>query len=311
MNFVVASIRPFAAIGIASIIMNKKQTLHLQTLHSFMLAARIYLLFASLVLGGCASNYNPKDPLEPLNRGIYKFNDTVDKAIAKPVAKAYKAVIPDPAKDMVRNFFSNLDDVVVMANNLLQLKFAQAASDSSRIVFNSTFGIFGLFNFASHLEKHNEDFGQTLGYWGMGSGPYIVLPFFGPSTVRDSAGLYADSQLGMIPRIDHIPTRNQAYLTEVISHRAGLLDQESVLNEAAAIDRYAFIRDAYLQRRLNLVHDGDPPREKFHDDEGDDKLSDNDSAQGAQPESDIAPVTTPVKQFRVWLPSRSQSNLIH
>ncbi len=263
-----------------------------------MLAARIYLLFASLVLGGCASNYNPKDPLEPLNRGIYKFNDTVDKAIAKPVAKAYKAVIPDPAKDMVRNFFSNLDDVVVMANNLLQLKFAQAASDSSRIVFNSTFGIFGLFNFASHLEKHNEDFGQTLGHWGVGNGPYIVLPFFGPSTVRDSAGLVADGQLGMIRRIDHIPTRNQAYLTEKINQRAGLLDQENVLDEAAAIDRYAFIRDAYLQRRLSLVHDGDPPREKFHDDEGDDipdKPSNNDSGQGTQPKTDIAPVTTPVK----------------
>ncbi len=131
-------------------------------------AARIYLLFASLVLGGCASNHNPQDPLEPLNRGIYKFNDTVDKAILKPVAKVYKAAIPDPAQNMVRNFFSNLDDVVVMVNNLLQLKFAQAASDSSRVVFNSTFGIFGLFNFAGHLEKHNEDFGQTLGYWGGG-----------------------------------------------------------------------------------------------------------------------------------------------
>lgn len=262
-----------------------------------MLTARIYLLFASLVLGGCASSHNPKDPLEPLNRGIYKFNDTVDKAIVKPVAKAYKAVIPEPAKNMVRNFFSNLDDVVVMVNNLLQLKFAQAASDGSRVVFNSTFGIFGLFNVTGRLEKHNEDFGQTLGYWGVGSGPYIVLPFFGPSTVRDSAGLYADGQLSVMRDIDHIPTRNQAYLTEKISQRAGLLDQENVLNEAAAIDRYAFIRDAYLQRRLSLVYDGDPPREKFHDDEGDDmpdKPSDNDSGQGTQPKTDIAPVTAPV-----------------
>ncbi len=261
-----------------------------------MLTARIYLLFASLVLGGCASNHNPKDPLEPLNRSIYKFNDTVDKAVVKPVAKAYQAVIPDPAKNMVRNFFSNLDDVVVMVNNLLQLKFTQAASDGSRVVFNSTFGIFGLFNIIDRVEKQDEDFGQTLGYWGVGSGPYIVLPFFGSSTVRDSAGLYADSQLGVIGHIDHIPTRNQAYLTGIISQRAGLLDQENVLNEAATIDRYAFIRDAYLQRRLSLVHDGDPPREIFHDDEWDDipdKPSDNDSGQGAQPESEVTPVAAP------------------
>ena len=262
-------------------------------------AARIYLLFASLALCGCASTqatHNPKDPFEPFNRGIYKFNDTLDKAVVKPVAKGYKAVMPEPARNMVSNFFSNLNDVVVTVNNLLQLKFAQAASDGSRVVFNSTFGIFGLFNFAERLEKHNEDFGQTLGYWGMGSGPYIVLPFFGPSTVRDGAGLYADSQLGMIRRIEHIPARNQTYLAEKISQRAGLLDQENVLDEAAAIDRYAFIRDAYLQRRLSLVHDGDPPREKIHDDEGDDAPDAspvNDGGQDTQPESEAAPVAAP------------------
>ena len=227
--------------------------------------ANIFLLFASLILSACAST-NPQDPLERVNRSIYQFNDTVDKAIFKPVAKAYDSVTPEPAKNMVRNFFSNLDDAVVTLNDLLQLKFAQAASDGTRFLFNSTFGIFGLFNFADRLEKHNEDFGQTLGYWGVGSGPYIVLPFLGPSSARDGVGVYADSQADLINKIDHIPTRNQTYLAKMISIRAGLLQQEEVL-DAAAVDRYAFIRDAYLQRRNSLVHDGDPPREKFEDEE--------------------------------------------
>ena len=236
-----------------------------------MSTTRIYLLptclvFSCLLLSGCASTQNPQDPLEPLNRGIYHFNDKLDKVIVKPVAKVYVKVTPEPIRNMVRNFFSNLDDVVVTINDLLQLKFAQAASDSARFVFNSTFGIFGLFNFADHLEKHNEDFGQTLGYWGIGSGPYIVLPFFGPSNLRDGAGLYVDSLASPMQEIDHIPTRNQLYATKVTSVRADLLKQEEVL-DAAAVDRYAFLRDAYLQRRQSLVHDGDPPREKI-DDEG-------------------------------------------
>ncbi|MDO8412935.1 MAG: VacJ family lipoprotein, partial [Gallionellaceae bacterium] len=127
-----------------------------------MCAARVYLLLASLALSGCAATHNTNDPLEPLNRGVYYFNDKVDKAIIKPVAQAYSAVMPQPAKNMVHNFFSNLDDVLVTINDLLQLKFVQAASDGTRFVFNSTFGVLGLFNFADRLEKHNEDFGQTL-----------------------------------------------------------------------------------------------------------------------------------------------------
>lgn len=230
---------------------------------------RIYLLLASLALGGCASTqvgHNAKDPLEPINRGVYYFNDKLDKAVIKPVARAYDKVTPEPVQNMVRNFFSNLDDIVVTINDLLQLKFAQAASDSARVVFNSTFGIFGLFNFADHLEKHNEDFGQTLGYWGIGSGPYIVLPFFGPSNLRDSAGLYVDSMTNPMEEVEPVRTRNQLYAAKIISVRTDLLKREEVL-DAAAVDRYAFIRDAYLQRRQSLVYDGDPPREEI-DDEG-------------------------------------------
>jgi phospholipid-binding lipoprotein MlaA len=237
-----------------------------------MSSTRIYLLLVSLALGGCASTQgerNPKDPLEPFNRSMYKFNDTVDKAVLKPVAKGYNTIIPEPGKIMVTNFFSNLDDIIVTINDLLQLKLAQAASDGTRVLFNSTFGILGLFNITDRLEKHNEDFGQTLGYWGVSSGPYVVLPFFGPRTFRDSIGLYADSYASPIRLIPNIPTRNEMYVTRTISLRAGLLDNEKILEEAA-IDRYAFIRDAYLQQRQSLVYDGNPPREKFDDEENSD-----------------------------------------
>ena len=241
----------------------------------FMPSTRIYLLLVILALGGCASTQagkNPQDPLEPFNRGMYKFNDAVDKAILKPVAKGYSTVMPEPGKIMVANFFSNLNDIIVTINDLLQLKFAQAASDGTRVLFNSTFGILGLFNITDRLEKHNEDFGQTLGYWGVSSGPYIVLPFFGPSNIRDSIGLYADSYLHPIRQISNIPTRNKLYVTRAINLRAELLDQEKLL-DGAAIDRYAFIRNAYKQQRQSLVYDGDPPREKF-DDEFDEEFDD-------------------------------------
>lgn len=235
-----------------------------------MQTTRIFLTLAVIVLTGCASPHakNPADPLESFNRGVYQFNDALDKAIAKPVAQGYNTVMPVPGKTMVSNFFSNLDDVIITANDLLQFKFAQAASDGARFLFNSTFGVFGLFDVAHRLEKHNEDFGQTLGYWGVGSGAYLVLPILGPSSVRDGVGLYADSRPSKLRRVDHIRTRNQFYLTKAVNRRAQLLDQEKVL-DAAALDRYEFIRDAYLLRRQSLVYDGDPPREKYYYDEED------------------------------------------
>ena len=273
-----------------------------------MSSTRIYLLLISLALGGCASTQrekNPQDPLEPFNRSVYKFNDAVDKAVLKPVAKGYNTVIPEPGKIMVRNFFSNLDDIIVTINDLLQLKFAQAASDGTRVIFNSTFGVLGLINITDRLEKHNEDFGQTLGYWGVSSGPYVVLPFFGPRTVRDSVGLYVDSYASPIRLIPNIPTRNEMYVTRTISLRAGLLDQEKILDEAA-IDRYAFIRDAYLQQRQSLVYDGNPPREKFDDEENSDlpnKTSIEDRKENAQP----AEVGTPAPPHSMEQPTTQQT----
>lgn len=270
-----------------------------------MYSTRIYLLLISLVLGGCASaqgERNPQDPLEPFNRSMYKFNDTVDKTIVKPVAKGYSTIVPEFGKIMVSNFFSNLDDVLVTIHDLLQLKFAQAASDGTRVLFNSTFGILGLFNVTDRLEKHNEDLGQTLGYWGVGSGPYVVLPFFGPRTVRDSIGLYVDAYASPIRLIPNIPTRNVMYVARAINARAGLLDQEKILEEAA-IDQYTFIRDAYLQQRQSLVYDGNPPREKFDDEEYNDtpdKTLIEDKQENLQPAVGDTPkpeaVDTPVPQ---------------
>jgi len=232
---------------------------------------RLTILLASLLLTGCGtinlSTYTQqKDPFESFNRGVYKFNDTVDRAVVKPVAQGYNKVVPNPLKTMVSNFFSNLDDVVVTANDLLQFKFKQAANDGARVVFNSTFGLLGLINITDRLEKHNEDFGQTLGYWGVPSGPFVMLPILGPSSIRDGTGRYADSYFSVISNTKHVPTRNSAWALEGLDTRVGLLEQEKVLDDAV-IDRYSFIRDAYLMRRQSLVYDGNPPKQKFDDDE--------------------------------------------
>lgn len=228
---------------------------------------RFLLLFSTLILAGCASpsgHKNPQDPFEGFNRGAYRFNDTMDKAILKPVAQGYNKITPKPVQNMVHNFFSNLDDVVVTFNDLLQLKFVQATSDGTRVIVNSTLGIFGLINVANRLEKHNEDFGQTMGYWGVSSGPYVVIPLLGPSTVRDGIGLYADTYPGQISNMDDVVLRNQLYITKGIELRASLLDTESVVDDTM-LDRYSFIRDAYMMHRQSLVYDGDPPRIKYDD----------------------------------------------
>ncbi|HLP97839.1 MAG TPA: VacJ family lipoprotein [Sideroxyarcus sp.] len=237
-----------------------------------MLPMRTALLLGSLFLTGCSSipgisKYSQqKDPFETFNRSVYSFNDSLDRAVVKPVAQGYAKVMPSPAKTMVNNFFSNLDDVVVTANDLLQFKFKQAASDGCRVLFNSTFGVFGLINIAHRLPKHDEDFGQTLGYWGVPSGPYLMLPALGPSSIRDGGGLYADSFTSVISNTKHIPSRNTAWAVKGLNTRANLLEQEKVLDDAI-IDRYSFLRDAYLMRRQSLVYDGNPPRVRFDDED--------------------------------------------
>jgi phospholipid-binding lipoprotein MlaA len=220
------------------------------------------LLLAGTLAGCATSGGNPADPLEPLNRVVFGFNDTADNAVIKPVAKAYRAVLPGIVRTGVSNFFSNLEDVWISVNDVLQGKFQQGVDDFGRFLFNSTFGIAGIFDFASELgfQKHNEDFGQTLGSWGVGSGAYLVVPFLGPSTIRDGFGLLLDTRADLVFYIDGVPVHNSLYGTRAIGNRANLLDASSVIDEAA-LDKYSFVREAWLQRRRNLVHDGNPPRE--------------------------------------------------
>jgi phospholipid-binding lipoprotein MlaA len=227
----------------------------------------VFLLLASCILSGCA-HQNTRDPLEPFNRGVYAFNDAVDTAVMKPLATGYRAVLPELVRTGVSNFFSNLDDITVIVNNLLQFKIERAASDVGRFLINTTIGIFGLFDVATPLglEKHNEDFGQTLGYWGVGSGPYLMVPFMGPSTFRDGVGSWVDWRTDPVAWQNHIRTRNQILALRFVNLRADLLVTEKVL-DAAAIDRYAFLRDAYLQRRRSLIYDGNPPLDLDDDDD--------------------------------------------
>lgn len=194
------------------------------------------------------------DPWEGFNRSMFEFNDFLDRYAFKPLAQGYRYVMPDLAERGVSNFFNNLKDVETLANNLMQLKFQNAASDTGRIVLNSTFGLVGFVDLATPLglERHDEDFGQTLGYWGVPSGNYLVLPFFGPSTVRDGISIVPDMYLDPVGGVDHVRTRNTLYGIRLIDTRAKLLQAESLISG----DRYLFIRDAYLQRREFQINDG-------------------------------------------------------
>ena len=227
-------------------------------------------LAALTALAGCAStaDADPRDPLEPLNRAVYGFNDSVDRAVARPVATAYRDYVPEPLRVYVRNFFSNIGDVLIGFNNILQGKPDDGLQDWARFAFNSVFGVFGINDVASEwgLEKHNEDFGQTLGRWGFREGPYLVLPLLGSSDVRDGVGTAADVYADPLSEARPMRLRNSAYALRFTSVRADLLDASRILEEAA-LDKYVFQRDAYLQRRRNLVYDGRPPREALPDDE--------------------------------------------
>lgn len=230
------------------------------------LSARLKTLtvavLAAGLMAGCATSGNPKDPIEGFNRAMFAFNDGLDSAIVRPVASGYDAVLPAPIRTGVTNFFSNIEDVFIGVNNLLQGKVPEAFSDLGRVVINTTIGLLGVIDFASDagLEKHDEDFGQTFGRWGVGNGAYVVVPVFGPRTVRDTVGLVLD--ISADPVANHRPkrTRDLALVLRLVNDRANLLPADKVIEEAA-LDKYSYVRDAYLQRRRNLIHDGNPPRE--------------------------------------------------
>ena len=222
----------------------------------------LLLLGANILVSSCAGVSAPdkRDPWESFNRSIYAFNDGFDRAIARPVARTYKNYTPDVVQTGVSNFFSNLNDLVVLINDLLQFKFEQAAQDFSRFAFNTTAGLLGLIDVSSYmgLPKHHEDFGQTLATWGAGNGPYLVLPFLGPSTVRDTTGLVADSYIDPVYSIKDNEARWSAIILRAIDTRASLLEATRLM-EKSGIDPYVFMRNAYLQHRENLIYDGNPP----------------------------------------------------
>tara|TARA_Y100000748_G_scaffold299985_1_gene297732 strand:- start:565 stop:1254 length:690 start_codon:yes stop_codon:yes gene_type:complete len=212
----------------------------------------------TLILSSCSTTGSSKnDPLEPMNRAIFQFNEVVDDNILEPVAKTYRYVTPDPIETGVSNFFSNLGEVSTIANDVFQFKFKQAGYDFIRFSLNTTIGVFGIFDVATSvgLKKNKEDFGQTLGYWGIPQGPYLVLPFFGASTFRDAPGLYADMQVSPVQQLDNEEALALNALN-AISTRARLLRATKILDTAAK-DKYIFIRESYLQKRESMVNDGD------------------------------------------------------
>jgi phospholipid-binding lipoprotein MlaA len=228
--------------------------------------ASMLLALAALVACASGPTANPRDPLEPLNRGIYQFNDAVDVAVLTPVATAYQNNVPRVVRLGIGNFFGNIEDAWSFVNNALQLKGVAAGDSFFRFAANTVFGLGGILDVASEMriEKHTKDFGHTLGYWGLGPGPYMVLPFFGPSTLRDTAALPVDMAGDLVSGMSHIPARNSATVVRLVDKRAGLLKTTAML-EQVALDKYSFVRDAYLQSRRSAIFDGNPPEEESND----------------------------------------------
>jgi len=230
------------------------------------------VIVGSVFLSGCASltSQQENDPLELVNRGVYSFNEKADEYVLEPVAKGYQYITPQSVDNGISNFFSNLDDVVVVVNDLLQLKLNQALSDTVRLVVNSTVGILGFMEVASDMgyPKHHEDFGQTLGAYGLGTGPYVVLPFLGPSTARDAVGVFADVYVDPIQQIKDSDAMWGTIALKAVDMRADLISTKKIADQAS-LDPYEFMRSAYFQRRNYLIYDGNPPfeEEDFGDEE--------------------------------------------
>lgn len=227
------------------------------------------LIAAAIALSGCATTSNPDDPFEGFNRAMFTFNDKLDQAAIKPAAEVYSNVVPQFVQTGVGNFFGNLGDVWTAINNFLQGKVEDGFSDVMRVALNSTFGFAGVLDIGSEagLTKHREDFGQTLGKWGVKSGPYVVLPLFGSSTLRDTAAMPVDMSADLWSYHDPVRWRNAGSAVRLVDLRASVLDASNLLEEAA-LDRYVFVRDAYLQRRESKVYDGDVPSSKYEHDVG-------------------------------------------
>jgi phospholipid-binding lipoprotein MlaA len=265
--------------------------------------ALLGLLTLAAALGGCASappaaggaappamGQNPADPWEAFNRKVFAFNDAIDEAVLKPVAEGYRKVVPQLVRTGIDNFFGNLGDVWSAANHLLQGKVFSGLDMGMRVLANTTFGLGGILDPATEigLERRSEDFGQTLGRWGIGPGPYVVLPLWGPRNVRDTAGLVVDRQAD---GVQLAPTDAGLYaLTalNIVHTRANLLGTTQLLGQVA-LDRYSFVRDGYLARRQDAVYDGAPPAEKFEDFADEPEPKDGSKAKPATPQPRARP----------------------
>ncbi len=244
----------------------------------------ILLSLLALACGGCASTgargtSEVNDPFEGANRAIFKFNRTADRFVLRPVANGYHTITPDPLERSISRFFVNLSSPIVIVSDLLQGKFKQAGADTGRFLLNSTVGVLGFLDVAAHvgLEFHDEDFGQTLGRWGLEQGPYFLVPIFGPYTLRDGVGRILELPFELLNHYDNDDARRKLVLLYYIDKRTGLLTVDDAL--ANAFDPYLFVRDAYLQRRRYLVYDGDPPffEEDFADEYSEEEFLREDS----------------------------------
>jgi phospholipid-binding lipoprotein MlaA len=226
------------------------------------LRSRAGVILLTALVAGCAAGPSREDPFEPMNRTLYQVSDAVDTAVVKPVAQAYVDVVPQLIRTGISNVFNNIDDLFSAVNGLLQGKLDKFGDDLGRVVLNTGFGLGGIFDLASMIgiERGNEDFGQTFGVWGFPQGPYLYVPLFGPTTVRDGTGTVVRLAIGPVGYIPNIPVRDSLYGVGAVDLRAQALETTSVI-DTAALDRYLFIRNAYLQRRRYLVYDGKPPPE--------------------------------------------------
>ncbi|MBI2769564.1 MAG: VacJ family lipoprotein [Burkholderiales bacterium] len=255
---------------------------------------------ALLVLGGCATgpNANPRDPFEPFNRQMMRINEGVDAVLLKPAATAYRQAIPPLVRTGVSNFFGNLSDVWSFVNSALQFKLQNAAENFMRVNVNTFFGLGGILDIASELniERHREDFGQTLGRWGMPAGPYLVLPLLGPSTMRDALAFPIDRRGDLVHYLDPVSHRNGLYVLRLVDVRANLLRVGDVIS-GAALDKYTFTRDAHLQRRRAEIFEGGdaPPEPRSEADDPSPVAGTPEAVLGAPPETAGQPQPEPAR----------------
>jgi phospholipid-binding lipoprotein MlaA len=221
---------------------------------------------AATLVAGCAAVPSQVDPLEPMNRAMYEVHEVLDTNLVRPIAQGYVDIVPRPIRTSVSNVFNNIDDLFSAVNGLLQGKLDKFGNDMGRVILNTGWGVGGLFDPASEMgiERGNEDFGQTFAVWGIGPGPYLFVPLFGPTTVRDGTGVLVRIAVGPVGWIPDVPLRNSLYGVGAVDLRAQALAASEIV-DTAALDRYLFMRNAYLQRRRYLIYDGAPPREKEED----------------------------------------------